>query len=181
MGVAQLTLSSDRPFVTNLCFIRLFSNSSIWRADRGAGTRTLGFRFLTRRACAESNDRGDRPSPPRSCIPTKRAVVPAGTATRSCRTIGHQYYKGSCMKAGGAPSGSVSDPDRSGGLHARPIGDRRSGPASRRPGISLLGLRTSRLNRRQFGGLESAACGSPLRRAYRPYGAVAEWLKAAVC
>jgi hypothetical protein len=28
---------------------------------------------------------------------------------------------------------------------------------------------------------ESAACGSPLRRAYRPYGAVAEWLKAAVC
>ena len=28
---------------------------------------------------------------------------------------------------------------------------------------------------------ESAACGSPLRRAYRPDGAVAEWLKAAVC
>ena len=28
---------------------------------------------------------------------------------------------------------------------------------------------------------ESAACGSPPGRAYRPYGAVAEWLKAAVC
>jgi hypothetical protein len=81
------------------------------------------------------------------------------------------------IKAGCAPPGSVSDPDCGRGRHAWPIGDRRSGPTSRRLGISLLGLCTSRLNRREFGGPESAACGSPLRRAYRPYrscGRVAE-------
>ena len=115
--------------------------------------------------------------------PLNRAVVPAAeprfglAAAIGCQNIGCV----SIIKAGCAPSGSVSDPDRGSGLHARPIGDRRSGPTSPRPGISLLGLRTSRPNRREFGGLESAACGSPLRRAYRPYGAVAEWLKAAVC
>jgi hypothetical protein len=134
MGVAQLTLSCDRLFITNLCFIRLFPTSSIWRADRGRGT-------------GARSRRANRPP-----------II----------------YN---IKAGCAPSGSVSDPDHGRGRHAWPIGDRRSGPTSRRPGISLLGLRTSRLNRREFGGLESAACGSPLRRAYRPYrscGRVAE-------
>ena len=140
MGVAQLTLSCDRSFITNLCFIRLFSNSSIWRAHRVQVPRMRGFPFLTRRACAESNPRSDRPSPPRSSIPTKRAVVPAVeprfglAAPIGCQNIGCV----SIIKAGCAPSGSVSDPDRGSGLHARPIGDRRSGPTSPVPGFRCL-------------------------------------------
>ncbi len=173
MGVAQLTLSCDRSFITNLCFIRLFSNSSIWRAHRGAGVPNARFsvsraKGLRRIECSKE-----------SSIPTeiihpnkiKRALVPAAEPRLALAApIGRQ-----CK--GWLPSGSVSDPDHGSGLHAQPIGDRRSGPMSPRRGISWHGLRTSRLNRREFGRLESAACGSRPRRAYRPYrscGRVAE-------
>src|SRR5688500_12964442 len=50
---------------------------------------------------------------------------------------------------------------------------------------SAAGIRWQRsvqpLNRPELRGLKSVACGSPPRRAYRPHGAVAEWLKAAGC
>ena len=132
MGVAQLTLSCDRSFITNLCFIRLFSNSSIWRAHRVQAPRMRGFPFLTRRACAESNPRRNRPSPLRSSIPLKRALVPAAEPRLALAApIGRQYK-------GWLPSGSVSDPDHGSGLHARPIGDRRSGPTSPVPGFRCL-------------------------------------------
>jgi hypothetical protein len=178
MGVAQLTLSCDRLFITNLCFIRLFPISSIWRAVVVRAPRMRGFPFLTRRACAESNARSD-PSPPRSSIPTKRALVPAGNRdSRSSRanrplasTSQHQYKGWLCAVR------FRSDPDHGSGLHACPSEIGGPDRTSARHGISLHGLRASRLNRREFGGLKSAACGSRPRRAYRPYrscGRVAE-------
>ena len=174
MGVAQLTLSCDRLFITSLCFIRLFPISSIWRADRGAGTPNVGFRLPMRRLAPNRmleaiHPHRDHPSP------LKRAVVPA--AEPRLALFPRKSAASINIKAGCAPSGSVSDPDHGSGLQPSPseIG----GPDRRLdvPRISWHGLRTSRLNRREFGGLESAACGSPPRRAYRPYrscGRVAE-------
>ena len=133
--------------------------------------RMRGFPFFTRRDCAESNARRNRPSPLRSSIPIRERWFRPRNRARSRRANRPAVYKG------WLPSGSVSDPDHGSGRHPRPIGDRRSGPTSPGCGISWHGLRTSRLNRREFGGLESAACGSRPRRAYRPYrscGRVAE-------
>jgi hypothetical protein len=135
-------------------------------------SRTRGFPFPTRSACAESNARSDHRFPPGSSIPTKGELWfrPRNRGSRSCRANRPPTY----IKADGEPYGSVSDPDHGSGLHASPS---EIGGLDRRSRDSLRGLRTSRLNRREFGGLESAACGSPPRRAYRPYrscGRVAE-------
>src|SRR6266550_8565427 len=52
-----------------------------------------------------------------------------------------------------------------------------SGPDASAPTSGTRSLRPESLNRSEFAGLKSAACGSPPRRAYRPYrrcGRVAE-------
>ena len=49
MGVAQITRRRDRTFIASLCSKTLFSNSSIWRADRHASSRSAVLR-----ACALS-------------------------------------------------------------------------------------------------------------------------------
>src|SRR5450631_1818060 len=125
MGVAQLTLSCDRSFIANLCFIGLFSNSSIWRAHRGAGVPNAGFSVSHQRACAESNARRNLPSHrdhPSRERERERERGGSGRGTRLvlAAPIGRQYIK----------AGSVSDPDHGRGLHAPPIGERRSGASS---------------------------------------------------
>ena len=42
-GVAQITRNRDRPFITSLCSITLFSIGSIWRTDRCTGRRDRRF------------------------------------------------------------------------------------------------------------------------------------------
>src|SRR6266478_5113544 len=172
MGVAQLTLSCDRLFITNLCFIRRFWNSSIWRAHRGAGAPNAGFPFLTVKGLRRIECSKESSVPTEIIHPTKeRAGSGRGTAARA-RRANRPPYKG------WLPSGCVSDPDHT-AADFTPSPSEIGGPDRRLPVGGFRGMASgpSRLNRREFGELESAACGSPPRRAYRPFrscGRVAE-------
>jgi hypothetical protein len=171
MGVAQLTLSCDRLFITNLCFIRLFSNSSIWRAHRGAGAPECGvFRFARKGLAPNRMLEGIVRPPLRSSISIKRALVPAAEPRLALAApIGRRI---SYIKAGCRPV-PFQTLITAAGRHAQ--AHRRS--ADRRLPVAGFRGTVSAQNRREFGGLESAACGSRPRRAYRPYrscGRVAE-------
>jgi hypothetical protein len=114
MGVAQLTLSCDRScdriFITNLCFIRPFPISSIWRADHGAGTPNAGF--------SVSDAKGLRRI---ECSKRELWFRPRNRDSRSSRANRPLASTSSInIKAGCAPPGSVSNPDHGGGLHACP-------------------------------------------------------------
>src|ERR1700686_2413411 len=60
-GVAQITRSRDRAFIASLCSLMLFSISSIWRADRCAGSGLARFSPSRISVRPESSDRGDHP------------------------------------------------------------------------------------------------------------------------
>jgi hypothetical protein len=182
MGVAQLTLSCDRLFITNLCFIRLFPISSIWRADRRAGPGMRGFPFLTRMACAESNAR-KRSIPTEIIHPTKKSAVPAGNRdSRSSRANRRRASTSSInIKAGCAPSGSVQIL-----ITAAEFTPAQPRSAARTERLRVTGFRCMVSARAvQIAG-NSADWNLPLAARARvghigPTGAVAEWLKAAVC
>jgi len=89
-GVAQITRSRDRTFITSLCSQRWFSISSIWRADRCASGRSAGLSPPRISIRTESTDRSEHPTAKmmRAAIPNVgcRIIVISPPATSLSRS-----------------------------------------------------------------------------------------------
>ena len=179
MGVTQLTLSCDRSFFANPCFIRLFSNSSIWRALRGAGVPNAGFPVYSRKGLAPNRMPEGIVHPAEIIHPiTLRGGSGRGTRLVLAAPIGRQYIQ--YIKAGCRP---VPFQILIAAADFTPGPSEIGGPERRLPVAGFRGMASAQAV--QIAG-NSADWNLPLAARARVghiglTGAVAEWLKAAVC